>query len=235
MKMEAHNMTKKNILIVDDEREIRELIKEYMVVGDFKVYDASDGLLALKLLSELSIDLVILDVMMPKMDGWSVCREIRSNSKIPIIMLSARGEEYDKLLGFELGVDDYVVKPFSPKELMARMRAVLTRTQSRDEEKNECITYGPLKIDKNARTVELDNNRLALTPKEYELIQFLMENPKMVFSREQLLTSVWGFDFYGDDRTVDTHIKMIREHLGDYRSWVVTVWGIGYKFEPVIE
>lgn len=228
-------MTKKNILIVDDEREIRELIKEYMVVGDFKVYDASDGLLALKLLSELSIDLVILDVMMPKMDGWSVCREIRSNSKIPIIMLSARGEEYDKLLGFELGVDDYVVKPFSPKELMARMRAVLTRTQSRDEEKNECITYGPLKIDKNARTVELDNNRLALTPKEYELIQFLMENPKMVFSREQLLTSVWGFDFYGDDRTVDTHIKMIREHLGDYRSWVVTVWGIGYKFEPVIE
>lgn len=225
----------KNILIVDDEREIRELIKEYLSVGDFKVFDASDGLIALKRIAELEIDLVILDVMMPKMDGWQVCREIRSNSKIPIIMLSARGEEYDKLLGFELGVDDYVVKPFSPKELMARMRAVLARTQGNTEENNESIQYGPLKIDKNARTVELEKIRLTLTPKEYELIQFLMENPKMVFSREQLLTSVWGYDFYGDDRTVDTHIKMIREHLGDYRSWVVTVWGIGYKFEPNIE
>ena len=227
--------TTKNILIVDDERDIRELIKEYMSIGDFKVYDASDGMMALKLISELSIDLVILDVMMPKMDGWSVCREIRSTSKIPIIMLSARGEEYDKLLGFELGVDDYVVKPFSPKELMARMKAVLTRTQGNEAESNERIAYGPLKLDKNARTVELDNNRLSLTPKEYELMQFLMENPKIAFSREKLLTSVWGFDFYGDDRTVDTHIKMIREHLGDYRSWIVTIWGIGYKFEPVIE
>ena len=185
----------KNILIVDDEREIRELIKEYMSVGDFKVYDASDGLMALKLVDELAIDLVILDVMMPKMDGWHVCREIRKNSKIPIIMLSARGEEYDKLLGFELGVDDYVVKPFSPKELMARMRAVLARTQNQNDEKNECIIYGLLKIDKKARTVELNGSRLNLTPKEYELIQFLMENPKIAFSREQLLTSVWGFDF----------------------------------------
>ena len=225
----------KNILIVDDERDIRELIKEYLSIGDFKVYDASDGMMALKLISELSIDLVILDVMMPKMDGWSVCREIRSTSKIPIIMLSARGEEYDKLLGFELGIDDYVVKPFSPKELMARMKAVLTRTQGHEAENNEWIAYGPLKLDKNARTVELGNNRLTLTPKEYELMQFLMENPKIAFSREQLLTSVWGFDFYGDDRTVDTHIKMIREHLGDYRKWIVTVWGIGYKFEPVIK
>lgn len=225
----------KNILIVDDEREIRELIKEYLSMSDFNVYDASDGLMALKSIEALAIDLVILDVMMPKMDGWQVCREIRSTSKIPIIMLSARGEEYDKLLGFELGVDDYVVKPFSPKELMARMRAVLARTQSNTEENKEWLQYGPLKLDKNARTVELDKIRLTLTPKEYELIQFLMENPKMVFSREQLLTSVWGFDFYGDDRTVDTHIKMIREHLGDYRNWVVTVWGIGYKFEPNID
>jgi len=225
----------KNILIVDDENAIRALIIEYLSIGDFKVYEASDGLKALKQLNEVAIDLIILDVMMPKMDGWSVCREIRAHSKIPIIMLSARGEEYDKLLGFELGVDDYVVKPFSPKELMARMRAVLARSQSQNDKKTEWIQYGPLVIDKNARTVELEDSRLNLTPKEYELILFLMENPKMVFSREQLLTSVWGFDFYGDDRTVDTHIKMIREHLGQYRSWVVTVWGIGYKFEPIFD
>ncbi len=225
----------KSILIVDDERDIRELIKEYMSASDFKVYDASDGLMALKLLSKLEIDLIILDVMMPKMDGWSVCREIRANSKVPIIMLSARGEEYDKLLGFELGVDDYVVKPFSPKELMARIKALLARTQATIEDNKDVIQYGLLKIDKSARTVERDQIRLSLTPKEYELIQFLMENPRIAFSREQLLTSVWGFDFYGDDRTVDTHIKMIREHLGDYRSWIVTVWGIGYKFEPIID
>lgn len=223
---------KKKILIVDDEAGIRDLLKEYMAIGDYELYEAADGMAALKTFDEMAPDLIVLDVMMPKLDGWSVCREIRKHSKVPIIMLTARGEEYDKLLGFEMGVDDYVVKPFSPKELLARIKAVLMRTQNQNEAPSDCIIYGDLSIDRGARTLTLSGERLALTPKEYELIQFLMENPNKVFSREQLLTSVWGFDFYGDDRTVDTHIKMLREHLGDYRKWIVTAWGIGYKFEP---
>lgn len=228
------DLNMKRILIVDDEVDIRELLKEYMIIGDFQLDEAGDGMAALKAFSENVYDLIVLDVMMPKLDGWSVCREIRKNSKVPIIMLTARGEEYDKLLGFEMGIDDYVVKPFSPRELLARIKAVLARSQSQNqnESSSDLITYDALMLDRNARTLDLNGERLSLTPKEYELVQFLMENPNKVFSREQLLTSVWGFDFYGDDRTVDTHIKMLREHLGDYRKWIVTVWGIGYKFEP---
>jgi len=225
------DINKKKILIVDDEAGIRELLKEYMAIGDFQLYEAADGMAALKKFEEEPCDLIVLDVMMPKLDGWSVCREIRKSSKVPIIMLTARGEEYDKLLGFEMGIDDYVVKPFSPKELLARIKAVLMRTQSQNETTNDLIVYEGLTLDRSARTLEMNSERISLTPKEYELIQFLMENPNKVFSREQLLTSVWGYDFYGDDRTVDTHIKMLREHLGDYRKWIVTVWGIGYKFE----
>ena len=225
---------KKKILMVDDEIHIREIMKEYMTIGDFQLTEAGDGLEAIKLLETQTYDLIILDVMMPKLDGWSTLREIRKKGKQPVIMLTARGEEYDKLLGFELGVDDYVVKPFSPRELLARMKAVIARTQVEVSTSNAQIVFEPLVLDADARTIEISGTRLSLTPKEYELLQFLMQNPKIAFSREQLLTSVWGYDFYGDDRTVDTHIKMVREHMGDLRNWIVTVWGVGYKFDPVV-
>ena len=222
------------VLVVDDEPGIRDVIKEYMGVSGFEITESEDGISALNKLYKSDFDLVILDVMMPKMDGWSLCREIRKNSSVPVIMLTARGEEYDKLLGFELGVDDYIVKPFSPKELVARAKAVLNRThpEKTQEDIKTVITFGNLSVDLDGRNVSLEKQKLQLTPKEYDLMSFLMQNPNKAFSREQLLTSVWGFDFYGDDRTVDTHIKMLREHLGNYRSWIVTVWGIGYKFEP---
>lgn len=224
------------ILVVDDETHIRELIKEYLSIGDFEVTCAADGLDALNALKTKSYDLMVLDVMMPKVDGWMVIREVRKSSRMPIILLTARGEEYDKLLGFELGVDDYLVKPFSPKELMARIKAVMMRTAygnaSADEHSKDVLTYEGLVLDRRGRTVEKDGQRLSLTPKEYELLLYLMENPKIAFSREQLLSAVWGYDFYGDDRTVDTHIKMLREHLKDKRHWLITVWGLGYKFDP---
>ncbi|GAB6108052.1 response regulator transcription factor [Fusibacter bizertensis] len=225
---------KKKVLMVDDEPSIRDIMKEYMTIGDFDLIEAGDGLEAIKLLEKQTFDLIILDVMMPKLDGWSTLREIRKKGKQPVIMLTARGEEYDKLLGFELGVDDYVVKPFSPRELLARMKAVIARTQTEVPSQNEQIVFEPLVLDIGARTVEVSGVRLSLTPKEYELMQFLMQNPKIAFSREQLLTSVWGYDFYGDDRTVDTHIKMLREHMGEFRNWIVTVWGVGYKFDPIV-
>jgi len=222
------------VLVVDDEPGIRDVIKEYMGVSGFEITESEDGISALNKLYKSDFDLVILDIMMPKMDGWSLCREIRKSSSVPVIMLTARGEEYDKLLGFELGVDDYIVKPFSPKELVARAKAVLNRThpEKTQEVIKSVITFGNLSVDLDGRNLSLKEQKLQLTPKEYDLMSFLMQNPNKAFSREQLLTSVWGFDFYGDDRTVDTHIKMLREHLGDYRSWIVTVWGIGYKFEP---
>ncbi len=230
-------MDKIKILIADDEEGIRNIIREYMSLEDYQLTEAVDGAAALNYFKNETYDLIILDVMMPKIDGWTVCREIRKTSKVPIIMLTARGEEYDKLFGFELGVDDYVVKPFSPRELMARIKALITRSQViavNMQNKNE-IVYEGLKIDLDARSVYYDGNELTMTPKEYELLSFLVQNPKKAFSREQLLTSVWGFDFLGDDRTVDTHIKMIREHLREYRRWIITVWGIGYKFDPGIK
>lgn len=225
------------ILIADDEEGIRNIIKEYMSLEDYQLTEAINGVDALHHFEKEAYDLIILDVMMPKMDGWTVCREIRKTSRVPIIMLTARGEEYDKLFGFELGVDDYVVKPFSPRELMARIKALLARSRVQAElvqTKNEII-YEGVQIDLDGRSVYCDGKELSMTPKEYELFIFLAENPKKAFSREQLLTSVWGFDFPGDDRTVDTHIKMLREHLGEYRRWIVTVWGIGYKFDPSVK
>ncbi|MBE0451471.1 MAG: response regulator transcription factor [Clostridia bacterium] len=227
-------MVNYKVLVVDDEPGIRDVIKEYMGVSGFEITESEDGISALNKLYKSEYDLVILDVMMPKMDGWSLCREIRKTSSVPVIMLTARGEEYDKLLGFELGVDDYIVKPFSPKELVARAKAVLNRTRPERnvEVIKTMITYGKLNVDLDGRNVTLGDHKLQLTPKEFDVLSFLVQNPNKAFSREQLLTSVWGFDFYGDDRTVDTHIKMIREHLGEYRTWIVTVWGIGYKFEP---
>lgn len=218
------------ILIVDDEELIRDLIKEYISLENFVADEAADGIQALQLFKQFNYDLIILDVMMPGMDGWSVCREIRKTSQVPVIMLTARGEEYDKLLGFELGVDDYMVKPFSPRELLARMKAIMRRSVVRDEP-DDYISFEGLTIIFDSHNVYVDDNLVNLTPKEYDLLSFFARNTNRVFSREQLLDSVWGYDFIGDTRTVDTHIKMLRESLGVYRKFIVTVWGTGYKFE----
>lgn len=227
------DMEKIKILIVDDEERIRDMIREYTSLEEFHIDEASDGVEALKLFKQSQYSLIVLDVMMPRMDGWSVCREIRKTSQVPIIMLTARGEEYDKLFGFELGVDDYIIKPFSPKELLARMKAIIRRSASAGDStpKGDRTSFEGLVIEYNSRNVYVDGNNVSLTPKEYELLSFLVHNPNMVFSRDQLLNSVWGYDFIGDDRTVDTHIKMLRESLGIYRKFIVTVWGTGYKFE----
>lgn len=221
------------ILIVDDEELIRDLIKEYADLEGYQYDEAGDGIVAIELLKKNDYSIVILDVMMPKIDGWDVCKEMRKASDTPIIMLSARGEEYDKLLGFELGVDDYIVKPFSPKELMARVKAIIRRHNSSKEVpvKSNTAEFGGLLVEFDSRNVYVDGIQVSLTPKEYELLSFLVTNPNKVFSRSQLLTDVWGYDFLGDDRTVDTHVKMLRETIGPYRKFIVTVWGTGYKFE----
>jgi len=226
-------MDKTRILIVDDEARIREMIREYISLEAFEADEASDGPEALELFRRNDYALVILDVMMPMMDGWSVCREIRKLSQVPVVMLTARGEEYDKLFGFELGVDDYIVKPFSPKELLARIKAIVRRARGGQPEAADGapVRFEGLEIDFEARNVTVDGSLRALTPKAYDLLSFLVKNPRRVFSRDQLLDSVWGYDFVGDDRTVDTHIKMLREELGVYRRFIVTVWGTGYKFE----
>lgn len=226
-------MEKVKILIVDDEERIREMIREYTSLEEFEIDEAADGYEAIKKFQEEKYSLIILDIMLPKMDGWSVCREIRKTSQVPVIMLSARGEEYDKLFGFELGVDDYMVKPFSPKELLARIKAIIRRSAQAvsDPSRGETVSFDGLVIEFDSRNVYVDKNLVSLTPKEYELLTFFVKNPHRVLSREQLLNSVWGYDFGGDDRTVDTHIKMLRESLGDYRKFIVTVWGTGYKFE----
>jgi len=225
-------MADERILVVDDEAGIREMIKEYFSPEGYIVDQAANGIEALELFAKSRYSLVILDIMMPKMDGWTVCREIRKTSQTPVIMLSARGEEYDKLFGFELGVDDYMVKPFSPRELLARSRAVIRRSQSSGQKSiKNTAEFDGLKIDFDSRNVTINGKPVTLTPKEYELLSFFAENPNRVFSRQQLLSEVWGYDFYGDVRTVDTHIKMLRESLGEYRKFIVTVWGTGYKFE----
>lgn len=226
-------MEKKQILVVDDEQGIRDIIKEYLVLEDFEVIEAIDGVDGLNKFKNHVISLVILDVMLPKMDGWKVCREIRSTSSVPIIMLTARGEEYDKLFGFELGVDDYMVKPFSPKELLARLKAILGRSNKvvTEPEKPNKLQIEEILIDFDARSVYLGKKLLSMTPKEYDLFSFFVNNQGKVFSREQLLNQVWGYEFLGDVRTVDTHVKMLRETLGKYRKWITTAWGIGYKFQ----
>lgn len=224
-------MLKKNILVIDDEQGIRDIIKEYLMTEDFEVLEAADGLEGINIFKSYNPVLVILDVMMPKLDGWKVCREIRAISKVPIIMLTARSEEYDKLFGFELGVDDYMVKPFSPKELIARIKAVLGRGDIKVEAAADIMEIEDLKIDFNSRNVYLGSELLSLTPKEYDLLSFFVRNKNKVFSREQLLNQVWSYDFLGDARTVDTHVKMLRENLKHHRKWIVTSWGIGYKFE----
>jgi DNA-binding response OmpR family regulator len=226
-------MDNARILLVDDEERIRDMIKEYTSLEDYDIDEASNGIEALDLFKKHKYSLIILDVMMPKIDGYTVCREIRKTSSVPVIMLTARGEEYDKLFGFELGVDDYIIKPFSPKELLARMKAIIRRSSSADLEtkKENIVTLDGLVVDFDSRNTYVNGNIVTLTPKEYSLLTFFIKNSNRVFSREQLLNEVWGYDFIGDDRTVDTHIKMLRVSIKEYRKYIVTVWGTGYKFE----
>ena len=215
-----------NILIVDDEKLIRDVIKEYLLLDGYKPYEAENGLEAINVVKNNVIDLVIMDIMMPKMDGYTACKEIKKIKDIPFIMLSARSEEYDKLIGFDLGIDDYVTKPFSPKELVARVKAITKRNSKQD-----ILELAGIKIDDLAHEVYVDNKLIELTPKEYDLLKYLIENKNIALSRENLLSSIWGYDFYGDDRTVDTHIKTLRARLGKYRDLIKTVRGMGYKIE----
>lgn len=219
------------LLVVDDEPKIREVIREYAEFNGYDVTEAEDGMSAVGLCKLNKYDLVILDIMMPKLDGFSTCKEIKKLYDVPIIMLSARGEEYDKLFGFELGIDDYIVKPFSPKELMARVNVVLARRHPAQNAKSDVLKFNGLEINIAARTVTVDGKRVELTPKEYELLFYLIENKNIALSRDKLLSDIWGYDFFGDDRTIDTHIKNLRNNLGPYRDYIVTLRGVGYKFE----
>lgn len=223
------------VLIVDDESLIREVIREYLENENYTVIEAENGHDAIEMIEKnLDTDLIIMDIMMPKLDGYSACKEIFKIKRYPTIMLSARKEEYDKLLGFDLGIDDYVTKPFSPKELVARVKAVINRSKNKISN-DDLYRYEDLEINYKAHTVKIDNNELKLTPKEYELLIYFVENPNIALSREQLLANIWGYDFFGDDRTVDTHIKMLRNNLGKYRDLIVTVRSLGYKFAPTKE
>lgn len=225
-------MDKKSILIVDDEKNIRNVIAEYAKFDGYETCEAADGMEAVELCRTRDFDLIIMDVMMPKFDGYSAVREIRKSKQIPVIMLSARTEEYDKLFGFELGVDDYVTKPFSPKELLARMRAVMKRSASSPSiAENQALKFEELEINMQGREVIVDGTPASLTPKEYDLLFYLVRNKGIALSREKLLEEVWGYDFFGDDRTVDTHIKMLRNSLGEYRKFIITLRGMGYKFD----
>lgn len=219
------------LLVVDDEPKIREVIREYAEFNGYEVTEAEDGMSAVGLCKLNKYDLVILDIMMPKLDGFTACKEIKKISDVPIIMLSARGEEYDKLFGFELGIDDYIVKPFSPKELMARVNVVLDRRNSVSKDNSSVLTFDGLEINIAARTVSVDGKRVELTPKEYDLLFYLIKNKNIALSRDKLLSDIWGYDFFGDDRTIDTHIKNLRNNLGPYRDFIVTLRGVGYKFE----
>ena len=221
------------ILVVDDEANIREVIKEYAEFEGHEVDEACDGMQAVDMAKVTDYDIIIMDVMMPRLDGYSACKEIRKVKSTPVLMLSARGEEYDKLFGFEIGIDDYVVKPFSPKEVMARINAIIKRNsagsapvQAVDSEKFE-----GLEINFTSRDVLIDGEKVNLTPKEYDLLFFLVRNKNIALTRNKLLEEVWGYDFFGDDRTIDTHIKMLRNNLGPYRKFIVTLRGMGYKFE----
>ena len=221
----------KKLLVVDDEAKIREVIREYAEFSGYEVTEAGDGMSAIGLCKLNDYDLIIMDVMMPKLDGFSSVKEIKKIKDIPVIMLSARGEEYDKLFGFELGIDDYVVKPFSPKELMARVNAVLSRQSGSDQPTSSVMKFDGLEVNFAARTISVDGERVNLTPKEYDLLFYLIQNKNIALSRDKLLSDIWGYDFFGDDRTIDTHIKNLRNNLGPYRNFIVTLRGVGYKFE----
>ncbi len=216
------------LLVVDDEENIRKIICKYASFEGYEVTEAHNGQTALEKLKSKDYDLVILDIMLPDIDGFTICRQIRKSSSIPVIMLSARTEEYDRIHGFETGVDDYVVKPFSPKELFMRVAAVLKRTNSLSD---NVFVYKGLKIDFGARIVYVDEKQIMLTPKEYELLFYFVKNKGLALTREKLISNVWGYDFFGDDRTLDTHIKLLRKNLGSYSSLIVTLRGVGYRFE----
>ncbi len=219
------------LLVVDDEQKIREVIREYSEFNGYEITEAEDGMTAVGLCKLNDYDLIIMDIMMPKLDGFSACKEIKKIKDIPIIMLSARSEEYDKLFGFELGIDDYVIKPFSPKELMARVNAVLARRIKPSQTTAEILEFDGLVINIPGRIVTVDGEKIELTPKEYDLLFYLVNNKNIALSRDKLLSDIWGYDFFGDDRTIDTHIKNLRNNLGPYRDYIVTLRGVGYKFE----
>ena len=216
-----------NVLIIDDEILIRDVVKEYCLIEGFKVLEAGNGIEALEILDKNQVDTIVLDIMMPKMDGYTFFSKMKEKYNIPTIVLSARSEEYDKLFGFSIGIDDYLTKPFSPKELIARIKAISKRYNK--EEIND-FNYLGIKIDFKGRVLYIDNQEVPITPKEFDLLKFFTENPNTAISRDQILNKVWGYDYFGDDRTVDTHIKILRNKLGNYRDTIVTVRSIGYKF-----
>ena len=221
-----------HLLVVDDEVRIRSIIKKYAEFEGHTVTEAADGMEAVHLTRSMSFDLIIMDIMMPFLDGFSASKEIRKTKDIPVIMLSARGEEYDRIHGFEVGADDYVVKPFSPKELMMRVAAVIGRTKQHSEKaEKEILKFDGLTVDFTARLVYVDGEKVELTPLVYDLLFFLVRNRGIALTREKLITQVWGYDYYGDDRTLDTHIKLLRQKLGKYANFIVTLRGVGYRFE----
>ena len=223
-------MSRMKILVVDDESRMRKLVRDFLVKEGFVVLEAADGLEALDVFyAEKDIALIILDVMMPKMDGWQVCREVRTNSKVPIIMLTARADERDELTGFEMGVDEYISKPFSPRILVARVEAILRRTVG--SEKNEVLSAGGIELDKSAHIVKIDGQQVELSFKEFELLNYFLENKGIALSREKILNHVWNYDYFGDARTIDTHVKKLRSKLGAKGDCIKTIWGMGYKFE----
>ena len=220
----------RKLLVVDDEAKIREIIKKYAALDGDDVTEAADGMAAIEAAKNGKFDLIIMDIMMPELDGFSAAREIRKFSDTPILMLSARGEEYDRIHGFEVGADDYVVKPFSPKELMMRVEAIIKRTEGKTAE-HDSLTIGGLVIDFTARTVSIDGVKLTMFPKEYDLLFYMVKNRGIALTRERLIQDVWGYDFYGDDRTLDTHVKLLRKSIGEYSRYITTLRGVGYRFE----
>lgn len=218
------------ILIVDDEQKIRLMIRKYAEFEGHEVTEAADGMESVRLCREKDFDAIVMDVMMPELDGFSACREIFKHKHIPVLMLSARGEEYDKIHGFELGIDDYVVKPFSPKELMLRLNVLINRHQ-RTQMTRDTISFEGLTVDFTGRIVTIDSQKADLSPKEYDLLFYLVRNRNIALTRDKLISEVWGYDFFGDDRTLDTHIKLLRNSLGEYRKFIVTLRGVGYRFE----
>lgn len=219
------------ILITDDEEKIRALIKKYITFEGHTAFEAADGMEAVELCKRQNFDIIVMDVMMPELDGFSAVKEIRKKSDTPVIMLSARGEEYDKIHGFQLGIDDYVVKPFSPKELMMRIDAIIKRTKGSAIDNHDKFEKEDLIVDFTARKVLINNENIEMSPKEYDLIFYLVKNRNIALTREMLITNVWCYDYYGDDRTLDTHIKLLRKSLGEYSKYIVTLRGVGYRFE----
>ncbi len=219
------------ILVADDEERIRDIIKQYLEFEGFASYEAPDGDMAFEMAREETFDLILLDIMMPRCDGITTLRKIREFSQVPIILLTAKGEEYDKIFGFDLGADDYVVKPFSPRELMSRIKAVLKRVEKPEIKSSDNYSYKTLEVNRKSYELKIDGKKITVTPKEFELLLYFIGNKNTVVTRDEILNKIWGFDFYGDSRTVDTHIKMLRSNLAQYRGLIKTVWGVGYKYE----